>query len=517
MIAAADHAAAVEAIRALTKGEERNDAIMAYAVASGVSATRILADVEGRDPAPRKNGTTLYAVRASEVEPEAVDWLWRPRIPLGKLTLVVGDPAAGKSTIATLITAHVTRGLPLPGDDAIPAGAVLIISAEDGIADTIRPRLEAAGAVLDRVHIFEGLVRDGLDEPLTLRSPGHRAALDDALASLRPVLVVVDPLTAFLGDTDSHRDAAVRSVVAPLAEQAERYGCAVLAIMHLKKNAGADTALKAVGGSVAFGAAARSVLLAGSDPDDPTTRALVHLKGNVGPEADALAYALVPATIRDGTIDTVLARFTGASDLTAARILARASEAGDGDAVGDAVEFLRAELAAGPVESKSVIRAARAQGIAERTLKRAKSELGIRSSKDGFEGGWRWSLEGGQRTWHPSQNGDLAPFGQAVADQGVAVNHPTEGCQTRVRGPLRSESASRDPSEPVPERGSKLVSMGLDDAIRFLSDVPDPGPENEGVPEPSQRELTWPPDPPFTDDERGYLHHDDEAPVEEGS
>jgi RecA-family ATPase len=217
----------------------------------------------------------MRTVRAIDVEPEAVDWLWYPRVPLGKLTLLAGDPGGGKSQISIAIAAAVTKGVPLPGDTAfVDPANVLIISAEDGIADTIRPRLEAAGADLTRAHILECLEKSGQPIHLALEDPEHLLAVELAIEELDPALVVLDPASAYLGKIDSHKDAAVRGVVAPLAGLAERYHAAVLGIIHLSKSNNTVKALYRVLGSIAFTAAPRSVLLAGSEPEAEDHHAL---------------------------------------------------------------------------------------------------------------------------------------------------------------------------------------------------------------------------------------------------
>jgi hypothetical protein len=364
------------------------------ALAFGSDRLRALGIIE----APTSNGAEaapgIATARLADVEPERVDWLWHPRIPRGKMTLLVGDPSAGKSTLTCAIAAAVTTGMPLPGDNASPdAGGpadVLVISAEDGAADTIRPRMEAAGADLHRVHVLTG------DEALSLRDPEAMQDVADTIRRLTPALVVIDPLSAYLGDTDSWKDSKLRAVLTPLSRLAEGHGCAVLGIVHLNK--GSDKALYRVMGSIGFVAAARSVLLAGHEPDNPENRALVQSKSNLAREAQPEGYRIVGVTLRedgDNAIPTSRVEWTGTSDLTAERICARADES-EPSAVDEAEGFLRAELASGPVESKAVKRAAREAGLSWGSVRRAKDRLGVKAWRESHgndgAGAWLWRL-----------------------------------------------------------------------------------------------------------------------------
>jgi hypothetical protein len=382
---AAKHAELIAALREIPKGPAREAEIGLYARTSGRDVHEIRAEVEG-SPIPR-----LRIRTAASIEPSAVDWLWKPQIPLARLSLLVGDPSAGKSTLSCVIAAAVTTAMPLPGDSAmIDPSPVVMFSAEDGAADTIRPRLEAAGADLELVHIVEALEILGMDEALTLKRRAHLDALERALIALRPALVVVDPLTAYLGDADSFKDAEIRGILTPLAALAERYGCAILAIMHLRKSS-ADRALHRVSGSIAFGAAARSVLLAGSEPDAPDVRALVHLKSNLSAVAPPEGYRIECRSLHGGRIETSAVVWTGASELTAARLLAPEADGGPSK---EAEDFLRTELEAVERPARDVIAAARASGITEKILRGARERLRVKVRKEGFgaAGTWLWSL-----------------------------------------------------------------------------------------------------------------------------
>lgn len=366
-------------------------------------------------------GPRLRTVRASDVEPEAVEWLWGRRIPRGKLTLLVGDPSAGKSTITCAITAAVTRGRPLPGDTDHPSpSSVLMISAEDGVSDTIRPRLDAADADTRLVHVVE-CVEDQRATPvhLALHDSAHLRAIKMAAEEIKPALIVIDPLSAYLGSIDSYQDSKVRAVLAPLAAIAERLDLAIVGVIHMTKSSASRAIYRALG-SIAFTAAARSVLLAGAEPDQPEARALIQIKSNLGVEAEPLGYRIVSTPIPSGEAGVI--EWTGETDLTADRILAPADTSPQGGPLEEAVDFLRQEIGGARVKAAEILRVARQHGISDRTLDRAKKKLGVQTVREGFGrgGSWYWMLPVERRqVWRPLGSGDAADKGQAVDGRGV--------------------------------------------------------------------------------------------------
>ena len=356
---------------------------------------------------PARNGrregaapVALVVRTMADIAPEPVEWLWDGRIPVGGITLLIGDPGEGKSMATLAIATAVTLGAPLPGETAgaREPGDVLLLAAEDSEKHTIRPRLDAMGADVLRVHRPDGILwPDGSVTPLCdLSDPVQRGALRDYIARTRPRLVIIDPLTAYLPGIDSHRDAEVRSVLAPLAEIAAEYRCAIVCVLHLRKSS-ADRAIYRASGSIAFVAAARSVLLAGRDPDDPRRRAIAHVKSNLSPLAPSVGY----------TIDGGRWGWTGESDLTADRILAAPAGAEERSALEEAIEWLAEYLADGPRAADEVHRDAARVGISARTLRRAREALQIRPTPDrddhGRVRGWLW----GFATRCPSHDGHL--------------------------------------------------------------------------------------------------------------
>lgn len=218
----------------------------------------------------------LIVRSAAECEARPVRWLWPRRIARGKLTVLAGHPGLGKSQAALAIAAIVTTcgRWPVSGERA-ERGAVVILSAEDDPADTIRPRLEAAGGDLGRCYLIEAAQDMGADGKPRRRGFSVVDDLPRLDAQLRRIgdvaLIIIDPITAYLGAIDSHRNAEVRAALAPLADLAAQHGAAILAISHLRKSLAGEAVLQVIG-SLAFGAAARAVYLVTRDPEDRERR-----------------------------------------------------------------------------------------------------------------------------------------------------------------------------------------------------------------------------------------------------
>jgi hypothetical protein len=330
-------------------------------------------------------------VLMSEVQPERVTWLWAGRIPQGKLTVMDGNPGEGKSTLTLELAARISRGHAMPGGSSggKPAG-VVILSAEDGPGDTIRPRLEAAGADLNRIVALSSCPdKDGGHPPVL---PDDLEWIKKAIERVDAKLVIIDPLMAFLsGQTNSHRDQDVRRVLARMADLAEETGSAILVIRHLNKMSGGN-ALYRGGGSIGIIGAARSGLLVGRDPgqgEDGEGRVLASTKCNLAAKLESLSFHLV-ATEANG-IPTSRVIWDGTSAHDANALLAQAED-GERGALEEAIEFLEDELASGPVAIQEIKRLAREAGISERTLQRAKEARKIKSHKQGMHQGWIWEL-----------------------------------------------------------------------------------------------------------------------------
>jgi hypothetical protein len=332
-------------------------------------------------PADDRDRPTL--VTLADVAPESIAWLWPGRIPVGKLTLLAGDPGLGKSMLTLDIAARVSRGSAWPDHPNEPqtAGGVILLSAEDHPADTIRPRLDAAGADVSRVH--------ALTSPIDLsRDVEHLAASIDAVPGVR--LIVVDPLSAFMGRTDTHRDGEVRGVLAQLAGLASAKGVTILAVSHLRKGDGA--AVYRTMGSLAFVAAARAAWAVCRDPTDPKRRLLLAIKNNLGGDrANGLAFAIRPDK-KTGAPMIVWQR--GRIDITADEAMAReTSPPGPKPAKLDAaVAWLRNALENGPRPATELEAESAGAGVSPTTLQRAKAKLAVASFRDSVRDPWQWKL-----------------------------------------------------------------------------------------------------------------------------
>lgn len=328
----------------------------------------------------------------ADIEPEAVHWLWRHWLALGKLHILAGAPGQGKTTIALRLAATVTIGGRWPDGSPSEAGNVLIWSGEDAVADTLLPRLLASGADRAKCFFIEGTKRDGEVVPFDpARDLGQLQAAIEQIGGIK--LLVVDPVvTAVTGD--SHKNTEVRRGLQPLLDLAAKCDCAVLGITHFSKGGqGTDPAQRVIG-SVAFSAAPRVVMVAAKvKGDDPAkdTRIFARAKGNNGPDGDGFYYALVQSEPLPGIEASHVV--WGEAAQGAARLLLtdpeeKVGDDGENSAKDEAVEFLLELLGDGSAPSKHVEAEAKAAGIAWRTVRRASDTLGVKKRK--LNGGWYW-------------------------------------------------------------------------------------------------------------------------------
>lgn len=339
--------------------------------------------------APTATPKKLRTICMDDVEPEVMRWLWYPYIPAGKLTIIEGDPGIGKSWITCAIAKAVAGGEALPGQEGRPLAPpqrVLLCSAEDNPADTISPRLRAMGANLKLIHF--------VNENFTLDKQGIRA-LEETMRDAAATIVFIDPIVAYLGGKmDMNQANEVREVMTPLAQAAERTGCAIVVVRHLRK-ASSDTAIYRGIGSIDFTAAVRSVL-AVTYARDGKTKLVRHIKHNNTPEGPTLSFDIekgVETLTAEGTpsgIWTVGAFKWGPTFVE--------DEYGPPKGINrtpkscqKAQEFLVSFLKQGPQPALDVIRAAEAAGIAETTLKRAKTGLVV-SDKELNQWVWRLTI-----------------------------------------------------------------------------------------------------------------------------
>lgn len=329
--------------------------------------------------------------KMSSVQPEPIQWLWPLRIALGKVTLIAGDPGLGKSMVTAAFAKHVTTGAPWPVDGtSCPVGDVIMVSAEDDPSDTIRPRLDATEADVDRVHILDE-VEDTDRDGSPIRRPFNIAkdieALDEMLLDYPECrLITIDPISAYLGGTDSHNNADIRALLTPLAAMAGRHKVAIVVVTHLNKSSQAN-ALYRASGSLAFVAAARAVYSVVKDPDDPDKRLFLPIKNNLGDDRTGFAYYIEQAANNSPMIQWEPEPVETTLEEMADAVTERKPRPID-----HAIKWLQAALTEGEVAADELKERAESVGIAWRTVERAKSKLGIDAQKHAFDGKWMWSL-----------------------------------------------------------------------------------------------------------------------------
>jgi hypothetical protein len=312
----------------------------------------------------------------SNIALETVEWLAKPYLPRGKLVNLIGDPGVGKTSIALAIAAAISRGEKLPWDisgaQPLTPGNILMQSTEDGYGDTIRPRLEQLGADCCKIHCI-----DENTHPLSLDD--YR--IEKAIVEKQAVLAIFDPLQSYLNHGDMSGTASVRPILTQLSEVAKRTNCTMLLISHLNKKGGKS--LYRGLGSIDITAVARSVIAVGKIPGDDELRAFVHAKGNLAPLGESQGYGFDEET---GLV------WLGSVDITLDQLFDDKPPKTDCDvktALDTAITFLQDELKNGSLPSTQIIADANAKGISERTLKRAKQSLGVKSIQ--IKGGWLWA------------------------------------------------------------------------------------------------------------------------------
>ena len=340
----------------------------------------------------------------SEIDPRPLQWLWRGVFPLGKLSLIAGDPGLGKSLLTIDFAARVSTGSPWPDGSDNSQGSAIILSAEDDAEDTIRPRLDAAGANVYNVFYLEAIkeqIRKGVERNRQFNLERDLRRLDETIKATKYVrLVIIDPISAYLGDADSHVNAQVRSLLAPLSELASARHIAVIAVNHLNKSGG--PAIYRTMGSLAFTAAARSVWAVGREKTDQegdeaaqSTEKLMFLpvKNNLAPNSGGFRYKV-------DSLDNQVPRIVWDPERIKAdidSILTSQPNVLGGESNADALEWLGVLLKNGPLATRDLkaVFDRDKPGFSWRTLRRAKDKLGVKCHNKGeFGGPWFWELPG---------------------------------------------------------------------------------------------------------------------------
>ena len=314
----------------------------------------------------------LQMIKMSEIQSKEVSWLWYPFIPYGKLTIIQGDPGDGKTTLVLNIAAWLSKGEGLDSEMKLSEPVnVIYQSAEDGLADTVKPRLELAGADCERI-----LVIDEKEKSLSMVDE----RLEKAIVQTKARMLILDPIQAYLGGgMDMNRANEARDMTKKLGALAEKYQCAIVLIGHMNKAAGNKAAYRSMG-SIDFFAVARSVLLVGRVEGEPDIRAVVQIKNNLAAFGDPKAFALS----EDGF------QWLGDYEITADEVLGGIVP--KANKMEQAKRLLRElALTTDAIQSNEIFDMADEQGISKRTLENAKREFGIRAKK--INNSWYWELD----------------------------------------------------------------------------------------------------------------------------
>lgn len=311
----------------------------------------------------------LKIIVMDTIEREEIKWLWKPYIPYGKITIVQGDPGEGKTSLILKLASELSLGRCFGEDELREPINIIYQTAEDGLADTVKPRLEDSGADCKRIMVI-----DDSEDSLSMNDVRIEAAIRTTGAKL----LILDPLQAYLGDkVDMNRANETRDITKRLGTIAEKTGCAVVLIGHMNKGSGAKAAYRGIG-SIDFFAIARSVLLVARIPENPNIRALAQIKNNLEKEGSTVAFE-----IKDNVFNWV-----GEYDISIEELLSGFSQ---GNKSLKAESFLKDLLTEEDSYPASEIFAkGKILGISKRTLENSKQELGIKSIRVGT--GWHWKL-----------------------------------------------------------------------------------------------------------------------------
>lgn len=389
---------------------------------------------QGQQPTEPETNEELGLTELSTVEPKELEWLWDDRFPLGKISIVAGDGGIGKSFMTLYMASVVSRGAVWADAPTVPVkqGHVVLLSAEDDLADTIVPRLMGMGANLKMITALgTAKGKNGLLTPFTLQDIDRLERVMARKPGTR--MIVIDPITAYLGAVDDHKNAALRGLLGPLSDFASRHRVAIIAVTHFNKSTGAKAGARIIG-SVAYGNAARATWLVALDPENENRRLLMPDKANLSKKKTSMAY-----TITDGVVVWEPDTFK----VNATEILGGSSAAPKEQRRKQAVAWLQETLAAGGMPSDEVIEKAKAAGFGKDVIWKVKAEAGVRAKRVGFggEGVWTWVLDAAPIPPEPmGGNGILKMLKEPMGGNGATSKAP-EGSHRISKAPNDSEAS----------------------------------------------------------------------------
>ena len=347
------------------------------------------------------------ATKFSQIEPEFLSWLWPNRIPYGKVTLLVGNSGIGKSILSMYIAAQVSRGAEWPDCPGVRQGwldeetnthvgeGVIVLTTEDDLADTVRVRLEAAGACLNNIYTVSvsKTYKDDKQEYPIYDLLEEIDVLEQMIEDTGNIgLIILDPITAYMGKLNANSNTEVRYFMNPLKELAEKYELAILGISHFNKNEDVS-AINRTLGSIGFVAAARSVWSVFVNPADEDSRLMLPVLGNVGKNPKGLEFKLVDADVQtiDGVIGSVRCEFERDQVLRTADDIFEDAKKKQRAPVKHKVKiWIEEQIKQGNMDAKTIEELAKKEGISRNTLYRAKEDIGIKSKREGKK--WVWTL-----------------------------------------------------------------------------------------------------------------------------
>ena len=351
------------------------------------SLTDVARELLKEEAKERPENTVIPSItNLADVTPEEVEFVWEPYVPLGKLTFLEGDPGIGKTFLALYLCAAISNNILLPDQDGMltqvaKQGTVLYMTAEDDLGDTLVPRLNMLGADLSMIKCMTGYHNavDDEEKPFTLQK---LAVLKKALEDVRPVLVVIDPLQAYLGNgVDMHRANETRPILSGLAKLAKDYQCAILIIRHLNKSGSSKAIYRGIG-TIDFTAAARSIIFVVQEPNTGRI-VMLQIKSSCASAGVSQSFELQPD---HGFTWCGISRFK-VEELLASPLINNNEKYAKSDKE-EAIEFLNELLACEPLLVNEIRAQAKLAGISFRTLERAKTQLGFKAYRQGKH--WYW-------------------------------------------------------------------------------------------------------------------------------